>query len=35
MIFASLAVLAIIGLASVKKRWRTTWGSANATLAKV
>jgi len=35
MIFASLAVLAIIGLASVKQRWRTTWGSATATLAKV
>jgi len=35
MIFASLAVLAIIGLASVKKRWRTTWGSSAATTAKV
>lgn len=35
MIFASLAVLAIIGLSSVKQRWRTTWGSATATLAKV
>jgi NNP family nitrate/nitrite transporter-like MFS transporter len=35
MIFASFAVLAIIGLASVKQRWRTTWGSATATLAKV
>ena len=35
MIFAALAVLAIIGLVSVKKRWRTTWGSATATSAKV
>lgn len=35
MIFAGLAVLAIIGLAGVKTRWRTTWGSANATTAKV
>ena len=35
MIFAGLAVLAIIGLASVKTRWRTTWGSATATTAKV
>ena len=34
-IFAVLAVLAIIGLASVKKRWRTTWGSATVTSAKV
>lgn len=35
LIFAGLAVLAIIGLASVKTRWRTTWGSAAATSAKV
>lgn len=34
-IFAGLAVLAIIGLAGVKTRWRTTWGSATATTAKV
>ena len=35
MIFAGLAVLAIIGLTGVKTRWRTTWGSATATSAKV
>src|SRR5690606_14302583 len=35
LIFAGLAILAIIGLASVKTRWRTTWGSATATSAKV
>lgn len=35
MIFAGLAVLAVIGLAGVKTRWRTTWGSATATSAKV
>ncbi len=35
LIFAGLALLAIIGLASVKTRWRTTWGSAAATSAKV
>jgi NNP family nitrate/nitrite transporter-like MFS transporter len=34
-IFAFLAVLAILGLASVKTRWRTTWGSATMTTAKV
>lgn len=34
-IFAGLAVLALIGLVSVKKRWRTTWGSSAATSAKV
>lgn len=32
-IFAGLAVLAMIGLAGVKTRWRTTWGTA--TSAKV
>jgi MFS transporter, NNP family, nitrate/nitrite transporter len=34
-IFSGLAVLAIIGLSGVKTRWRTTWGSATATSAKV
>jgi NNP family nitrate/nitrite transporter-like MFS transporter len=28
LIFAGLAVIALIGLTSVKKRWRTTWGAA-------
>ena len=28
MIFAALAVVALIGLTLVKKRWRTTWGAA-------
>ena len=35
MIFAALAVLAMVGLISVKKRWRTTWGSAVMTAARV
>ena len=35
MIFAALAVLAMVGLGSVKKRWRTTWGSTTATTARV
>jgi NNP family nitrate/nitrite transporter-like MFS transporter len=35
LIFASLAVLALIGLSMVKHRWRTTWGSAAMTSAKV
>ena len=34
-IFAGLALLATIGLIGVKTRWRTTWGSATATTAKV
>jgi len=34
-LFASLGVLAWIGLYSVKQRWRTTWGSAAVTAARV
>lgn len=34
-IFASLAVVALIGLSVVKGRWRTTWGSAAMTTAKI
>lgn len=28
LIFAAFAVLALVGLTSVKRRWRTTWGAA-------
>ena len=35
MIFAGLAVLALIGLTSVKTRWRTTWGAPHLTAAKI
>lgn len=35
LIFAGLAVVAMLGLMGVKNRWRTTWGSATATTAKV
>ena len=34
-LFASLAVVAWFGLQGVKRRWRTTWGSAAATAARV
>ena len=34
-VFAALAVAALIGLSMVKTRWRTTWGSAAMTTAKV
>lgn len=34
-VFAALAVLALLGLSSVKTRWRTTWGSAALTAAKI
>ncbi|HUV98923.1 MAG TPA: nitrate/nitrite transporter [Gallionella sp.] len=35
LIFAGLAILALVGLLGVKTRWRTTWGSSALTLAKV
>lgn len=35
LIFAGLALLAIVGLTGVKTRWRTTWGSSSVTSAKV
>ncbi|MBS0308374.1 MAG: NarK/NasA family nitrate transporter [Proteobacteria bacterium] len=34
-VFASLAVIALLGLSLVKTRWRTTWGSAAMTTAKI
>jgi NNP family nitrate/nitrite transporter-like MFS transporter len=34
-IFAGLALLAMAGLTGVKKRWRTTWGSAAVTSARI
>jgi len=35
LIFASLAIVALLGLTAVKARWRTTWGAAHLTAAKV
>jgi NNP family nitrate/nitrite transporter-like MFS transporter len=35
LVFAGLAALALVGLTSVKTRWRTTWGAAHLTAAKV
>jgi NNP family nitrate/nitrite transporter-like MFS transporter len=35
LIFAALAVLALVGLTGVKTRWRTTWGAAHLSAAKV
>ncbi len=34
-IFAALALVALIGLTTVKGRWRTTWGAAHLSAAKV
>jgi len=35
LIFAALALIALIGLSAVKTRWRTTWGAAHIAMAKV
>jgi NNP family nitrate/nitrite transporter-like MFS transporter len=35
LIFAALAVLALVGLTGVKTRWRTTWGASHLTTAKI
>lgn len=35
LIFAGLGVLAVLGLLSVKTRWRTTWGASALTAAKI
>lgn len=35
LIFAALALVALAGLTAVKTRWRTTWGSAQMTVAKI
>lgn len=35
MVFAALALLALAGLSGVKTRWRTTWGAAHLTAARI
>jgi MFS transporter, NNP family, nitrate/nitrite transporter len=35
LIFAGLAILALGGLTTVKTRWRTTWGAAHLTAARI
>ena len=35
LIFAALALVALVGLLGVKTRWRTTWGAAHLTAAKI
>ena len=35
LMFAALAIVALVGLTIVKTRWRTTWGSAQMTTAKI
>ena len=35
LVFAGLAIVALVGLTFVKGRWRTTWGASAVTMAKV
>ena len=35
LLFAALAVVALIGLTSIKHRWRTTWGAIGVTTARI
>jgi NNP family nitrate/nitrite transporter-like MFS transporter len=35
LIFAMLAIAALVGLTAVKRRWRTTWGAPHLTTAKI
>ncbi len=35
LMFAGLAIVALVGLTTVKSRWRTTWGAAHLSAAKV
>jgi len=35
LLFAALAVVALIGLSSIKHRWRTTWGAIEVTTARI
>ena len=35
LVFAALAMVALIGLSSIKGRWRTTWGAAGVSMARI
>ena len=35
LVFAALAALALLGLTRVKRRWRTTWGAAGVSAARI
>jgi MFS transporter, NNP family, nitrate/nitrite transporter len=35
LLFAILAMVALIGLTSIKQRWRTTWGAVGVTTARI
>jgi MFS transporter, NNP family, nitrate/nitrite transporter len=35
LLFAALALVALVGLSAVKTRWRTTWGAAHLTAARI
>lgn len=35
LLFAGLALVALVGLTGIKKRWRTTWGASTVTTARI
>jgi NNP family nitrate/nitrite transporter-like MFS transporter len=35
LIFAVLAMVALVGLTSIKARWRTTWGAVGVSAARI
>jgi NNP family nitrate/nitrite transporter-like MFS transporter len=35
LVFAALCIMALVGLTAVKTRWRTTWGAAHLTTARI
>jgi NNP family nitrate/nitrite transporter-like MFS transporter len=35
LVFASLAILALVGLTTIKHRWRTTWGAVGVAAARI
>lgn len=35
LMFAGLALVALVGLTAIKRRWRTTWGSPTVTVARI
>ena len=35
LVFAALAAVALVGLTSIKGRWRTTWGAVGVGLARI
>ena len=35
LLIGALAILALVGLTSIKNRWRTTWGAVGVSAARI